>query len=140
MKGKKLSAQSHNIISTTLGFSPFLPHTYNKAISTLNLISTAVRHISCHRSTLKAGWFDSTDSATALVRPALKNAVYNDIDQYQNLKITLISSILPLKRLKSLSYPTHQIIGAQSILWFQLLTDIQRNPGWHDLFLFVVFH
>ena len=86
MKGKKLSAQSHNIISTTLGFSPFLPHTYNKAISTLNLISTAVRHISCHRSTLKAGWFDSTDSATALVRPALKNAVYNDIDQYQNLK------------------------------------------------------
>ena len=79
MKGKKLSAQSHNIISATLGFSPFLPHTYNKAISTLNLISTAVRHISCHRSTLKAGWFDSTDSATALVRPALKNAVYNDI-------------------------------------------------------------
>ena len=127
MKGKKLSAQSHNIISTTLGFSPFLPLTYNKAISTLNLISTAVRHISCHRSTLKAGWFDSTDSATALVRPALKNAVYNDIDQYQNLKITLISSILPLKRLKSLSYPTDQIIGANFNLMVPIIDEYSEK-------------
>ena len=88
------------------GFLPFLPHTY-KAISTLNLISTAERHISCHHSTLKAGCFDSTDSATALVRPALRMHYIMTSHQYQNLKITSISSILPLKQLKSLPYPTH---------------------------------
>ena len=86
------SVSQHHINYT--GFLPYLPHKYNKANSTQNLISTAVRHISCHRSTLKAGWFDSTDSATAMVRPALKNHTHLFNTTTQTTQIITLSYTL----------------------------------------------